>query len=769
MNWLPTFAAPLLLLGLLAMAIPLLLHLLARSRAQEMLFPTLRFLRISMEKTARRRRVQHLLLMILRMAMLGALALAVAEPITRALGGWTGGKRYACAVILDNSLSMSAAPGPGNAFATRLDKAKTEAKALLSGDEKPALAALLVTNGPGASGEEDLSAELDVLRDRIDQVAPSCGRAPLADRIAAAVRILEKQSVPQKAIYVFSDLQKATFEEVAALEALAKAKDIHLLVVNTAEGRASNVAVTDVTVDGQRIVDQLLTVSATLENSSPTDRVVDVGLRMGGQAVGQKVRQNLRAAGQEGSAVTVRFQYRPREAGTVAGEVAIDQADDLPPDNVRRLVVQVGGRVKALVVRGPGSGPVADPAWMLLLALDPFADKSTPWSISPTTVEADAFTAASLNGADIVFLCDVPRFTEEQAAALAQFAAGGGTVALFLGPGAEVDNYNDVFLRAAGGDAVGGLLPVSVGEPVGELGPKAVAQFLNWLDLQDPYFKGLYEDLRSVKVDIRGFVQRYHKLGDGDRSTAKVLVRLENDAPLIVSKKYGRGAVVVCATSSAPGWSNLPATTLFPSMAIRMSLLARRGDAPEQGFLADSQVTISVPPARGEAPGLAAATAPAIPESNAVSVTVTLPPGEDGKSSNVTLRAVKTTGGYEAAFAATSAVGVYPWQATSAQGEPGATGAFAVNPPPTESRLETMAPDALAKALDTQDGRRVYIAGSFREVNEAALAAAQKRNWWDVLAALAIVVLVVEAVVANRARKPMESAIPAHLNPKIAG
>ena len=45
-------------------------------------------------------------------------------------------------LILDNSLSMSAAGGPGKAFATRLDKAKTEAKALLSGSEKPALAAL---------------------------------------------------------------------------------------------------------------------------------------------------------------------------------------------------------------------------------------------------------------------------------------------------------------------------------------------------------------------------------------------------------------------------------------------------------------------------------------------------------------------------------------------------------------------------------------------------------------------------------------------------
>ena len=54
-----TFVTPLLLLGLLAAAIPFVLHLLASVRAQDMLFPTLRFLKISMEKTARRRRLQH--------------------------------------------------------------------------------------------------------------------------------------------------------------------------------------------------------------------------------------------------------------------------------------------------------------------------------------------------------------------------------------------------------------------------------------------------------------------------------------------------------------------------------------------------------------------------------------------------------------------------------------------------------------------------------------------------------------------------------------
>jgi len=60
------FVTPLFLLCILAAAIPLALHLISNIRAEETQFPTLRFLKMSMEKTARRRRIEDLLLLLLR-------------------------------------------------------------------------------------------------------------------------------------------------------------------------------------------------------------------------------------------------------------------------------------------------------------------------------------------------------------------------------------------------------------------------------------------------------------------------------------------------------------------------------------------------------------------------------------------------------------------------------------------------------------------------------------------------------------------------------
>jgi Aerotolerance regulator N-terminal/von Willebrand factor type A domain len=76
-----TFAAPLMLIGLLAAGIPVLLHLLNRIRSPIVQFPTLRFLRITAQKTSRRRQLQQFLLLLLRMAVFAVLAMAVAGPL----------------------------------------------------------------------------------------------------------------------------------------------------------------------------------------------------------------------------------------------------------------------------------------------------------------------------------------------------------------------------------------------------------------------------------------------------------------------------------------------------------------------------------------------------------------------------------------------------------------------------------------------------------------------------------------------------------------
>lgn len=102
-----TFLNPLVLVGLAAAAIPALLHLFERRTPPEADFPPLRYLSEAERRSARRLKLRHVLLLLLRMALIGLVVLAAARPVVpiRASGAH---EPTALVVILDNSLSSGA-------------------------------------------------------------------------------------------------------------------------------------------------------------------------------------------------------------------------------------------------------------------------------------------------------------------------------------------------------------------------------------------------------------------------------------------------------------------------------------------------------------------------------------------------------------------------------------------------------------------------------------------------------------------------------------
>lgn len=754
------FATPWLLLGLLAAAIPFVLHLLSSVRAQDMYFPTLRFLRLSMEKTARRRRIQHWLLLILRAALLAVLALAVAEPISRAMGGWLGRKNYAAVIVLDNSFSMGASADTGTRFA----RAKAQASALLGGDSPPHLAGVITTNGGFVSSE--VTADTDDLGEAVDRATLSAGRAPLAESVARAARMLsDEPSTPQKSVYVFSDLQRASFEDLVRAEHLARDGEIHLMIVNTARRARDNVGISDVQVGGRRFVNSVLEVTATLVGSSRAPRRVRVGLRINGReaaAPREVMLPGKTAAAAEGedsaaagsahpagapprpNIATVRFRTRVGpEPGTLAGEVYLTDPDGLAIDNVRRFSVTIGGKVKALLVRGPaprGASAAMDPSALLEIALDPWAgDKSVPWSIQPRLLAAGAFTPADLAGADAVFFSNVPAFTPAQGLAIGQYVSRGGTVMIFLGPDVQADAYNKAFAR--------NLLPGKLLEAVGQIGPDADAAAVDDVDMADPYLMGLFKDRADYLTPM---VQRYFRLDRGGRGST-VLMRLAGGDPLILVKDVGKGRIALCATTASGSWSNFlgSGANVIVSMVIRACLLAPQSAGPADSFPAGAQVAIR----------------PAALKGKQGKIEVTPPAGANGESRPVL---IDTNPDGLASFRDTWRVGMYGWRVEGRRGsDRGGHGLFAVNPHGTECDLRGYRQDELARALRRRGLKRVYIGPSLAEVHAAAEAEAEPKNWWDVVIIVVILLLIVEAVVANRRRGRTE--IPAHLNPRLAG
>src|SRR5438067_3493911 len=122
------FLNPLLLWGAAAVSVPILIHLLMNRKIRRMAWAAMRFLQNAVQRNEKRMRLEDILLLLLRCAVLVFLALALARPALRKAGlgiGESGSE--AAVIVLDNSYSM----GQTDGVSTRFQKAQKAAEQAL--------------------------------------------------------------------------------------------------------------------------------------------------------------------------------------------------------------------------------------------------------------------------------------------------------------------------------------------------------------------------------------------------------------------------------------------------------------------------------------------------------------------------------------------------------------------------------------------------------------------------------------------------------------
>src|SRR2546425_2315960 len=98
-----SFLNPLLLFGGLAIASPIIIHLLAKKQIKRVVWAAMRFLKVTVDRNKRKMNLEDLLLLALRCLLLALLALALARPAIREGGIGIPGGDEAARILLDNS------------------------------------------------------------------------------------------------------------------------------------------------------------------------------------------------------------------------------------------------------------------------------------------------------------------------------------------------------------------------------------------------------------------------------------------------------------------------------------------------------------------------------------------------------------------------------------------------------------------------------------------------------------------------------------------
>src|SRR5688572_6716765 len=107
------------LVGLAAVSIPLVIHLLHRQRTTPLQWGAMQFLLESPLQLKRRKKVDHWLLMLLRMAVMALLAVLLAQPLMRGCSGGgmnplAGNLATDIGVVVDRSVSTGRKAGDGD-------------------------------------------------------------------------------------------------------------------------------------------------------------------------------------------------------------------------------------------------------------------------------------------------------------------------------------------------------------------------------------------------------------------------------------------------------------------------------------------------------------------------------------------------------------------------------------------------------------------------------------------------------------------------------
>lgn len=534
------FLAPALLAGFVAIAIPIVVHLVQRERKRVVEFPSLMFLRKIPYQSVRRRAIRHWPLLLLRCLAFALIVLAFARPLARGARletGAAGGGRERV-ILLDRSYSMG--------YGDRWDRAREEARRAvqaLGPDDRATIVFFATDVEIGLKSTPERGGLLAA----IDRATPGAGATRYGPALRAAAGLLESSALPRREIVLISDFQRAGWDRSQDVRLPA---GVTLTPVPVGEPDSPNAAIVGLTTErdatggGERA-----TVSARLANRGAT-RIADreIALEVDGHRLDAR-----RVSIEPRASAAVTFAPFPLASGPARVTVRL-APDALARDDVFHAIVAAGGRVPVLILESPNPAP--DASLYLARAL---AVGGAP-GFSAQVVSVDRVTAADITAAAIVVLNDTRPPSGAVGRALDASVRRGAGLLVALGDRSA--------WPAEGLD----LLPGAIGAPADRSGTRGGT--LGFVDYSHPVFEIFSAPRSGDLTAARVFRYRQLDVPDG------VLARFDDGAVALAERRVEQGTVLVWTSTFDSYWNDLALKPVFvPLVHQAMKHLARYVEA----------------------------------------------------------------------------------------------------------------------------------------------------------------------------------------------
>ena len=497
------FLYPAFLLGALAIAIPIALHLLRRDVAPDLPFTAVRLLKKSPVDRSKRRRLRDILLLAARVTALLLLAAAFARPFAPAAASALQPLRI---VAIDRSFSM-AAPGRFEraqelARAAIAEAAFGERVALVAFDER---AEVLAPPGSAADAQAALAS-----------VRPGNRSTRFASIFTTAS---ELAAGGEARVMVVSDLQRSGWEGHSRVPVGASL----LVEARDAGAPLSNAAVVGAAADDQGLV-------ASIRNASGAARTGAVVLTRDGAEV---ARAPYSAPAH--TTVEVPVAWTPAAGGVT---LSIEDVDGFPADNSRHVIVGAPASAAVLIVTSPES-----PGFYVERALEAAQQDGLspprPRLVSPAQIAGGRAEAIAAHRA--VVLLSTRSVDRAARDAITAFVRGGGGLLIAAAPDVEPGVVAAMF----------GWTPADVAAD-----PSSRETSFTATDARHPIFRpfgALAANLGQVR-----FTRAWRVASDDWH----VAAHFSDGSAAVLERREGDGRVVLFASDLDRRWNDFP---LHPS------------------------------------------------------------------------------------------------------------------------------------------------------------------------------------------------------------
>ena len=555
-----TFLSPAYLFGLMAIGIPLWLHLARRRKTVPIPFSSLRYLKLASARMQRQARLEDLWLLVLRCLVLVFLVLALARPVLPARHAFFGlGRPRALLVVIDATASMAWSGAQTKQGGSRLERSKALAADWLRSLPAADRVALWVVADKLYKPIPEPILDRQSLLDALSAVKQSHAHTSLAAVFAAARVWAAEETLGAPEMVLFTDNQAAVWDWDAKgfFASIWPVEQVKVTVIQPDDTRPANLAVQPV-LWSSSLAKPGHTLRGVVKITNHADQAASDVLEIFANGKPQ-ARETLQI--ESGGSIEIPLQLPiALDSSTIfSGSLSLS-GDTYAADDTWHFAIPVQRTVRARILENTSNLPGRlRPSYYLERAL------AAGHAATTEVLDARDWAAAPLDGVDTLFVCGEAIRDSQSWEKAASFTHNGGTTVVFADT--KQPNAPDWW-------------PITEASqhplPAGRIATRL-------LDPTHPLFAGLWHEQAPFPPLIQGTAW-HGNLEPG----ARVLATLAGDLPFLVDYPMGRGHLMWINTSADRAWGDFVLTPVYLAL---MHQMARLGDllarAPTQRIVGE--------------------------------------------------------------------------------------------------------------------------------------------------------------------------------------